>query len=598
MLLKTRDRHLVAEQVKWHFDHVPSIMLLNSVVAIVVSFCIVQWVPIQTVILWLIAIIVLSGVRFGHCQMARQDEKFGDHARRHALALIIFSFSSGVVWGSLGLLLPVVDNVFVAVLAATLFNGLVAGSLASLSNYKPAYIAFVIPVALPFSLRCLLSNEDVLVMVGALGLIFLALNVFYSFLAEKEVARTIKLSLENKDLIERLKREKENAEAAREIAVRNNEAKTRFLATASHDLRQPLHAMGFFVEALVMEATTPKLVALAKKVDNSLEALRDLLTSLLDLSKIEAGILSPTKVHFDLGDIIEEIKNDFIPEAQAKGLSLEFEDCNDVIVYSDRAMLSRIIRNLISNAIRYTHFGFVKVHYERHPTTLAIQVSDSGPGIPADKCQEVFREFFQLGNPERDRQKGLGLGLSIVEGLCRLLKHPITLRSEEGKGTTFSVQIPLGDKTRIITPQERGKQLVMEQTYQILVIDDEESSRDSMREMISLWGHRVYAFEGPAAAELFIDFEGYEPDLIIADYRLKDGLTGDQAIRKLQASLGREVPGLIVTADTEKERIRDAKKSGFILLHKPVHPAKLRSVMTYIINQKDITQKNDLPTNS
>ncbi|MFC7050228.1 ATP-binding response regulator [Emcibacter nanhaiensis] len=571
------------EQTRLLMKQVPSLALLSVVVALVIAFFITQWVSPEVALIWGGLICVSSALRYWHYRAIRERKITIDNYMNLLVLLVFFSAVSGGLWGALGIILPVTDNVLVMVLTVMLLVGMVAGSLASLSSYNYAYFAYAIPAILPLAIRCLVADDQVLHMVGVLSLAFLLVNMFHSHLAQKAVIRSINLVLENQNLIQRLEFEKNNAIAAREQADRNSEAKSRFLAAASHDLRQPLNAMGFFVAALINAAQTQKVKDLAAKIDQSLEALRDLFNSLLDLSKIEAGVLAPNITSFRLSDLFEEIRNDFATHEKITHINLEIGDSGDAVVMSDRQMLNRILRNLVSNALRYTHEGYVRLYCEPATEHFVIHVSDSGEGIPEDKREDIFREFYQIGNPERDRTKGLGLGLSIVDGLCRILKHRINLISEEGKGSTFSVLVPQG-KIEAVEPSitEVGA-WTDTRSSNIIVIDDEEYSRAGMRELISQWGHGVFAFENPDEAELFLDMEGIEPDLIISDYRLRNGVTGDKAIRRLQSKIGHEVPALIVTGDTDKDRIMEAKSSGFSLLHKPVQPAKLRSALSYLL---------------
>ena len=583
MIATPQDRYIQVEQTKLLLKQAPSLTLLSVVVALVIAFFITQWVSPRVAIIWGGLICLTSALRYTHYHVTRDRKITVDNYMNLLVLLVFFSAVSGGLWGALGIILPVTDNVLVMVLTVMLLVGMVAGSLASLSIYNYAYFAYAIPAILPLSLRCLLSEDQVLNMVGVLSLAFLFVNMFHSHLAQKAVVRSINLVLENQNLIQRLQFEKNNAIAAREQADRNSEAKSRFLAAASHDLRQPLNAMGFFVAALINEAQTQKVKDLAAKIDQSLEALRDLFNSLLDLSKIEAGVLAPNITSFRLSELFEEIGNDFATHEKIKHINLEIGDSGDAVVRSDRQMLNRILCNLVSNALRYTHEGYVRVYCEPVDDNFALHVSDSGEGIPDDKREDIFREFYQIGNPERDRTKGLGLGLSIVDGLCRILKHRVSLVSEEGKGSTFSVLVPRGELAAVEKTIVEVGPWTDTKSGNIIVIDDEEYSRAGMRELISQWGHGVFAFENSDEAELFLDLEGIEPDLIISDYRLRNGMTGDKAIRKLQSKIGREVPALIVTGDTDKDRIMEAKSSGFSLLHKPVQPAKLRSALSYLL---------------
>ncbi len=365
---------------------------------------------------------------------------------------------------------------------------------------------------------------------------------------------------------------------AKEAAERANQAKSRFLAAASHDLRQPLQALAMFVEVLANREHDPQDIKLIERIRDAVAATDMLLSSLLDISKLEAGVVVPAMATFNAQTVLERLQNEFEPQVALAGLRLRVLPCA-LAIRSDQALLERILRNLLTNAIRYTHEGGILLGCRRRGHRLRIEVWDTGGGIPGDQLKAIFKEFHQLGNPQRDRRQGLGLGLAIVERLGRLLDHPVHVRSSLHKGSVFAVDVPLAHPpVQMQKPVQLG--LTVDNARSLIaVIDDEPDVLESLRLLLESWGHPVItAGDGEAAAAELVRRKSV-PQLIIADYRLRNGSTGGQAIARLRLLLKAQIPAIILTGDTAPERLRKAKTTGHGLLHKPVQPAELRSAI-------------------
>jgi CheY-like chemotaxis protein/anti-sigma regulatory factor (Ser/Thr protein kinase) len=312
--------------------------------------------------------------------------------------------------------------------------------------------------------------------------------------------------------------------------------------------------------------------------------MEQLLDALLDISKLDAGVLTPHLEDFGLNALLARMQNSFAPAAAAKGLRLRAVPSR-LVVRSDPVLLERIMMNLVSNAVRYTEHGGVVIGCRRRGTDVRIEVWDSGLGIPAEKQTEIFREFYQLTNPERDRSRGLGLGLAIVERLARLLQHRIELRSTEGRGSVFAIVLPGGDAQRVVaTPRAAQTADRHLRGAFVVVVDDEALVRDGMRGLLTGWGCHVLAAGSGDEALGLLDAHERIPDLIVSDYRLRDGETGIAVIRRLQAALTVSIPSVLISGDTAPERLREATASGYHLLHKPVQPAKLRAMLSYLLS--------------
>jgi signal transduction histidine kinase len=362
-----------------------------------------------------------------------------------------------------------------------------------------------------------------------------------------------------------------------------NLAKSRFLAAASHDLRQPLHALNLFVTQLRRETDQAEQARLVERIDASVAAMNELFSSLLDISKLDAGVVTPSVSDFPVDDLLKRIEMTFAAAAREKGLRLRVIS-NRAFIRSDFILLERILLNLVSNAIRYTVGGGVMVGCRRRGDTLRIEVWDSGIGIPEDQRSSIFREFYQLPAAERDRSGGLGLGLAIVDRLCRLLGHPIELISQLGRGSRFVVVVATAPRRRLI---EQPLETVTDQTMGklVLVIDDDALVLDSMRGALKSWGCNVVtASSGAAALACLAELER-TPDLIISDYRLADGDNGIRAIERLRKALSAPVPAFLISGDTAPERLREARASGYYLLHKPVLPITLRATISQLLKQ-------------
>lgn len=367
---------------------------------------------------------------------------------------------------------------------------------------------------------------------------------------------------------------------AKEAAEEANVAKTRFLAAASHDLRQPMQALAMFVAVLAGRAMDPDQAALVRRIQDSVTALEGLLNGLLDVSKLEAGLVVPHAADFHVGAMMERLAAEFAPLCQAEGLTLRVVPCR-AVVHSDPSLLERILRNLLNNAVRYTKTGRILFGCRREGRSVRFEVWDTGIGIPGNELRNIFREFHQVGNPGRDRRQGLGLGLAIVERLANLLDHPIAVRSQEGKGSVFSVKVAVAQR---VVPPPRPRQLQLglaRKGAAILVIEDEPDVRESLELLLESWGHIVLTAASAEDALRRLSEWGRVPDMVVADYRLENGDTGGQAIARVEVHLRCEakLPAIILTGDTAPERLQQAQALGYGLLHKPVQADALREAI-------------------
>jgi signal transduction histidine kinase/CheY-like chemotaxis protein len=362
-----------------------------------------------------------------------------------------------------------------------------------------------------------------------------------------------------------------------------NLAKSRFLATASHDLRQPLHALTLFVAQLRDQMEAAERGRLVDRIDAAVAAMNELFNALLDVSKLDAGALAPNIAEFPLAHLLTRIETTFAAAAREKGLSLRLISTG-AWVRSDIIMLERILLNLVSNAIRYTSHGGVIVGCRQRGTMLRIEIYDTGPGIPEDQHHNIFEEFYQLANPERDRRGGIGLGLAIVDRLCRLLDHRVELTSTIGKGSRFTIIVAMAaahSVSEVATSPTTTSEVVQGKT--VVVIDDAPLVLEGMGGLVRNWGFHVVAAKSYDQALAHLAEQNEQPSLIVSDYHLPDGRFGIEVIEQMRDVFGTPIPAFLVSGDTGPELLHRARAKGDFLLHKPVNPMRLRAVLNRLM---------------
>lgn len=501
--------------------------------------------------------------------------------RLRALALCL-----GVGWGTLVLVFMQTGDPYTTTLVLSAAAGANAGGLMLFAPVWPLTVAFLLVTAPPAAVVLLSSNYHPDLVLGSAVLIYTVFLGAFSYHAARTVRESIALRFEKADLVSKLQEQtwqavqaKRLAEDALREAEDANRAKVIFLASASHDLRQPLHALGLFANALGRTPLTQRQRTLLAQVDASADATRDMLSTLLDFSKVDAGVVTPRLQPFALQPLLHRLEQEFAPQAMDQGLVYRSHD-TCWVVNSDVALVERILRNLITNALRYTEHGGVLVGVRRRGAQAMIEVWDSGVGIPVHQHQAVFREFHQLGNPERDRRKGLGLGLAIVEGLARALGTKVSLASRPGRGSVFRLALPLSQAVVHEAEQPACADGHLNGA-RVLVIDDDETVRAAMAELFTSWGAWCEVVESAGDAVNLL--ARFSPQVVVADYRLRGDRDGHNAIEQVRRQAGWVIPAVLVTGDTAADRIREAQASGMTLLHKPVSAAQLYQVLASLL---------------
>jgi signal transduction histidine kinase/CheY-like chemotaxis protein len=371
------------------------------------------------------------------------------------------------------------------------------------------------------------------------------------------------------------------AERTRELE-RANQARSRLLRAASHDLRQPLHALGLFVAQFGARARDPETRHIAAQAGAAVAALQELLDGILDISRLDAGAIAPKVVDFAVATLLDRLTTAFSPSAAEKGLRLRVVPSR-LYVRSDPVLLERILLNLAANALRYTKRGGILIGCRRRGGHVRIEVWDTGIGIAPEQRQAIFQEFYQAADPHVGAQ-GLGLGLAIAARLAALLGGRIEVASRPGKGSVFAFEVPRGEPRA--APQSTVPLVGTTDTLHgalVLVVDDDALVREAMQSLLAQWGCTVVAAGTGEEAVALLEGRDRLPDALLCDYRLPGAETGIEVIRRLQTVAGRAIPAALVSADTAPESLRAAKESGFPLLPKPVAPAQLRALVEHLV---------------
>jgi signal transduction histidine kinase len=398
-----------------------------------------------------------------------------------------------------------------------------------------------------------------------------------------------KLDIQRETMQQRIEEATQEMREKKEDAERANFEKTRFLAAASHDLRQPMHAMGLFMGELSNRIDTPEQRKIVEKVEESVEAMSGLLDSLLDISKLDAGVIVPQVQEFAIDVLLHRLAQDFSSIALKRSITFRVHSVEATVV-SDPILLERILSNLISNAIRYvSQNGTVMVACRKSGEHIRIEVRDNGPGIPVEEQQNIFKEFVQLANKARDRSKGLGLGLAIVDRLSKLLGHSVTLRSAPQRGSTFTITVPRVPNVHELLAEistVRSADVPLSNEYDglnVLVVDDDELVRNSTSGLLTSWGCKVQV--AGSLVEVRQRSTDVHFDLVVCDYRLPDG-NGLELADCIDTQCESKPAFILISGDTSPEVLQEVVAKGHHLLHKPVRPAKLRSMVSFVLKRK------------
>ncbi len=557
-------QRLTAEQLHSHFQQLPAVIIAPALGALFTAWVLWDAVNTNYLAIGLAGVLLISTLRIFLYQWYFSQDNQRTRQKLWRRIAIGTALVSGSLWGSAAIFLypPLLPEyeVYMLVLLALV----PVAPVAALAVYMPSFYAYYIPCLAPFIITLGLQDSRAERMTALLLLMMMGATLTFANKYADMLAEAIRLRLQLAD----------KKEALEQAAV----VKTRFLAAASHDLRQPVHAMGLFLESLRNLVSGIDAGKLLQRIDEVTLNLRRMLDAMLDISRLDAQVVEVKRTDFSLGEMFDRLRDEYAPLAEQKGLRFHCAGPR-AVVNSDPALLERILRNLLSNAIKYTCKGGILLGCRRHHGLVRVQVYDTGPGIPAHQLDEIFLEFTQLQNAERNLKKGLGLGLSITKRLGHLLQHKITVRSCPGKGSTFSVELPLAKDTPSVFEQKNTEiqagELHLDDSL-VVVIDDDEAVRAAMLSLLQQWGANVVVDASAEDVLKHIRKSDQTPDLLIIDYRLSHGKTALDAIAVLEQEIEKDTPTIIVTGDTAPERIREAHNAGYLLLHKPVDPERLK----------------------
>ena len=566
------DKLVFADSIRALRRPVKSSWTSMLIAAAVLAIALKTWYSWTEVGVWLAGLLLIQlGLRstlFHPSQDLQVDELAQQWARYHLRGSALV----GIYWGTS--LLYFVDGARPEIqfyIALTL-GGMGAGALAVLAFYRRMLVFHLVGLIAPFSLWCLVQGDRLHIYVGLGMLLLCGLLIFYGYAHARTITRMIQLRHENAALVEQL------GEQTRQLTLAND-AKARFFAAASHDLRQPLQALGYYSDLLNPNAQDANQV---QRIRECVDSLDGLLEGVMTISRLDAGKVQSHLEAVDLSTLLQRLVTLYGGIASAKGLSLRARLCvrlgvgapdGRVWVRTDPLLLERVLGNLLSNALRYTVQGGVLLAARPWGGSVRLQVIDTGIGIPADQQDSIFEEFVQLNNPQRDDTQGVGLGLATVQRLCKLLDHPLALRSQPGRGSAFSLVLPgTAPAAPMPLPAVAGAQL----QGRVLLVEDNDLVRESLQQTLQGWGLQVQAFAGAPAALQALASQRY--DVVLSDWRLPGSVNGLDLLAQcgpLQAS-----KCLCVLMTGEPVASLGTMPPGVTLLQKPVRPIRLRALLT------------------
>lgn len=565
-------KEITFEKICLLYKHLPPILAVNIVVS--TTMCLGLWSVVSktALLLWLFLISIVLALRlfsYFYYQRHFRPEKI----KQFSLFLTLGSGITGLLWGIGSVILFPVSQLDYQLFILFVLVGMGAGSFSSLTTYLPTFYAFFPISMLPLSIYFFYQGEPIQLSLAIMTLAFIMALSYFALNINRTHTESLRLRFENTDLLEQLRQQKNAAELA-------NVSKSKFLAAASHDLRQPLHALTLFTSVLDESIKDGSNRGVIDKIKSTVLSLQNLFNALLDISRLEAGVMKVEKTTFNLKRLFDILSNDFNPQASEKSIYILWPVC-DYSVYSDQSLLEQILRNYISNAIRYTDAGKISITLETFDNLITISVIDTGMGIPEGDQKKIFHEFHQLNTLQRNSNEGIGLGLAIVQRSAKLLGHEINMQSQLSKGSSFSitVDLALNNSTDLVhEPSVELNKVALHHSL-IVVVDDESNVLEGTKALLQLWGCDVITASNKTELMTYLEKTDRTPDGIIADYRLQENQTGFDVIHALHKKYHSAIPAVIVTGDIKSEQLLLSNTNQFQVLHKPVPAVKLRTFL-------------------
>ncbi|MEQ8747028.1 hybrid sensor histidine kinase/response regulator [Pyruvatibacter sp.] len=558
------------EQARLLYDRASGSALTVFCLALLYAVILTFFQPLVWTATWLAAASAMIGMTLLQPRVVAPGGITRANAETYLSVHTAVSGMTGLVWGLGAIALTDVSSQANVLTTTTMVISLTLGGIAPQAAFRKAYVALATTMLLPYAVWISFAASWPIALTG-IGIV-LVYAYFMSASLRVEIGTRDVISARQKQALAEKLREQ------RDAVQKVNEEKNRFLAATSHDLAQPLHAQGFYLAALRQKVSDPATIALLDKIETTSRSLGQLLDGLVEVTRLDAGAFVPDKRVVDLGFLAASVRDEFIGVASAKSVRLELQSV-PTSAQTDPALFKRIIRNLVSNAIKFTPAGgVVTIEVGIKNDIAQILIRDTGIGIPAESLDDVFGEYVQLRNPERNREKGLGLGLSIVKRLATLLDVDLAITSQPACGTTVTLALAAASKSddqSAPAPRAQNKSMFMTNQLRVLVIDDEESIQLAMAEVLTSWGCEVYSLGASDDPVAFLDRIDVTPDLLIIDYRLGDDQFGTGVIARLREELNKTIPALLMTGDTARVDLRDAQPATRVML-KPIRPEALQ----------------------
>ncbi len=575
------DARIRVESVRTLYQQLPNSFAAAMVVTLYMVATAWPYTPLKTLGIWLGAQGAAQVLRFWIYRRYSAATLDTGNAARWSWRYTQYMTVAGLVWGSCAFLFFRTDVPISQALTMCGLYGIAAGSVPGNAYNPPGAYAFLGVIFGLVTLRLLEIGDAGHIELGVASVLFVVIMVMFCRVQHRTLMDGFRIRFENAELLEQLKLQTQEAEDARARAEQANLAKSQFLAAASHDLRQPLHALGLFSASLQELKLDDKGREIVARIHNNIDALEQLFNALLDISKLDAGVVRPNFTSVPVTAVFARLREYFEAPAREKGLRLTFVPSTSHVL-ADSILLERILSNLVANAIRYTEKGRIVVGCRNEGEgRVRFEVWDTGIGVaPADTAR-IFEEFVQVGNPERDRRKGLGLGLAIAQRTAALLNTEIVLTSRLRRGSVFRFSLPCAVPLPQAPAEPAPVHRDMVAGLRVLVIDDEETIRDGFTRLLNAWGADILAVADAdeAAAQMG---QGRHFDVVLADYRLREHRTGIDAIAQIRALQTPPPLCCLITGDMDANLMAAARQSGLPLLHKPVRPAQLRAVLNHL----------------
>jgi len=554
----TLSEYQLLEQTKALYRGLPGVMFGTFTVTLLALLLLWSEFDRTLLSIWYASSLTVSLLRWRSWSRFKKSELTVENSRAWIHKMVFWTFMSGLHVGLMLLLFTSQDHLYHLIIVTGIYGGFIGSAVASIALYYPAYLLFATPPTVLFLIKSVIMGSVILGQTGdsvftytAAGFILVFFGVLTAIARNTQFSfnRMSELAYENKRLVNEVIKQKETAENA-------VLAKTQFLAAASHDLRQPMHALGLYVGAFDHDKLDKDSNRIVSKIQLSTDALNELLNSLLDISKLDANSVDNVPQDLNVEPLLETIIGQYLSRAKTNNTNITLNSSTGMCVHCDRTLLTRVIRNLVDNAVKFTHNGHIALVAEQKQNSIVLAVKDTGLGIAAKEQENIFKEFTQLDNPERDRQRGLGLGLAIVQRLCELMSVKIELDSQLGEGSCFTLTLPLAKGTNELAAESKP---------------------------VERWRATVVDAESADEAITKLDELGLEPSLILSDLRLRENQNGIDAINKIREEFNSDIAAILITGDTSPEQIELADASNIPVLNKPVGPALLHDAIQSLL---------------